>query len=82
MAENFTVKEILQEVRGDNKQALQTQAAILNTLEGIDKHLNTLNSKVANHEKRLVNGENFIVRAQVIWAGAVLVIGYVANKIF
>ena len=45
----YTVKELVQELRDDNKASIATQASILKSLENIDRHLQTLNSKVANH---------------------------------
>ena len=52
-SDSYTVKELLQEVRQDNKNALTTQSTILATLVNIDDHLGKLNSKVATHEKRI-----------------------------
>ena len=45
----YTVKELVQELRDDNKASIATQASILKSLENIDRHLQTLNSKVASH---------------------------------
>jgi len=45
----YTVKELVQELRDDNKASIATQASILKSLENIDSHLLTLNSKVASH---------------------------------
>jgi len=45
----YTVKELVQELREDNKKSIATQASILKSLENIDRHLQTLNSKVASH---------------------------------
>ena len=53
MSDGYTIKEMVQEVRQDNKTALQTQERILTTLEGIDGHLTRLNSKVATHESEI-----------------------------
>lgn len=80
--EIYTLKEMLQEVRDENRKALTTQAHIVTTLEGIDKHLQKLNSKVADHEKRITYNESFISKAQMVWAAVVVVVGYVANKLF
>ena len=45
----YTVKELVQELREDNKKSIATQASILKSLENIDRHLQTLNGKVASH---------------------------------
>ena len=45
----YTVKELVEELREDNKKSIATQASILKSLENIDRHLQTLNSKVASH---------------------------------
>jgi len=45
----YTVKELVQELRDDNKASIATQASILKSLENIDRHLQTLNGKVASH---------------------------------
>ena len=45
----YTVKELVQELRDDNKASIATQASVLKSLENIDRHLQTLNSKVATN---------------------------------
>ena len=43
----YSLKEMIQEVRNDNKKALVKQSEISVTLNNIDEHLAALNSKVA-----------------------------------
>lgn len=81
MSESYTLKEMLEEVRNEQRQAISTQSHIVTTLEAIDKHLEKLNSKVADHEKRISTNESFIGKAQMVWGAVVLIIGYAANKI-
>ena len=74
---SYTVKEMLQEVRTDNKQALETQASILTTLKGIDEHLGTLNSKVATHEKMIGELGTEHTKFKAVWATLATVAGFV-----
>ena len=48
-SDGYTVKELVQELRLESRQSVATQASMLNSLENIDRHLQTLNSKVASH---------------------------------
>ena len=77
----YTLKEMLQEVRSQNQQALSTQAAILVRVENIDKHLEKLNSKVALHEKKLYSLSSFQTKAATIWAIAVVLFTTFANQV-
>lgn len=53
MSEGYTLKELMEELRVEQKQQTQNTATILASLENIDKNLETLNSKVATHEKKV-----------------------------
>ena len=75
MSDGYSLKELVQEVRNDNKEALSVQASILTTLEGIDTHLGKLNSKVATHESTLQKQDRQITT----WKAYVTVIGGIVS---
>lgn len=79
--DGYSLKEMLDEVRSDNKAALSTQGRILTTLENIDAHLGKLNSKVAAHEKKINGLESFQTKAMVVWSFVVFVVVTVVNKV-
>lgn len=81
MADGYTLKEMIEEVRNDNKQALTTQASILATLQGIDGHLSRLNSEVATHAKKINSLEQFQTRAMVVWSFAVFILVTAVNQL-
>ena len=81
MTESYTVKELLQEVRTDNKAALNKQAEILVRLSNIDDHLTKLNSKVAIHERKLYSLKTFQSKVMTVWAIIVVVFTTVANRV-
>jgi hypothetical protein len=80
MADGYTLKELVQELRNDNKQFLTTQTSILSSLESIDKHLQQLNSKVASHEKRFVTLESFQTKVMTVWGIAIFFVVTAINK--
>lgn len=81
MADGYSLKEMVSEIRAENRLALETQSRIVSSLENIDKHLANLNSKVAAHEKQLSSLESFQTKAMLIWSFVVFIVVTVANKI-
>jgi len=77
----YTVKELVEELRADNKISIATQAAMLNSLENIDKHLTQLNSKVATHEKKIATLGTFQTRVMTVWGISIAVVTTVISKI-
>ena len=77
----YTVKELVQELREDNKKSIATQASILKSLENIDRHLTQLNGKVATHEKKIVNLGTFQTRVMTVWGLSIAVVTTVISKL-
>ena len=77
----YTVKELVEELRADNKISIATQAAMLNSLENIDKHLTQLNSKVATHEKKIATLGTFQTRVMTVWGISIAVVTTVISRI-
>ena len=77
----YTVKELVEELRADNKISVATQAAMLNSLENIDRHLTQLNSKVATHEKKIANLGTFQTRVMTVWGVSIAVVTTVISKL-
>ena len=77
----YTVKELVQELREDNKKSIATQAAMLNSLENIDRHLTQLNGKVATHEKKITNLGTFQTRVMTVWGISIAVVTTVISKL-
>lgn len=49
MSDGYTVKEIVNELRTEQRGSIVVQSKILTSLENIDNHLSDLNSKVATN---------------------------------
>lgn len=81
MSDGYTLKELVQELRQDNKNAIQVQSTILEKLENIDDHLSKLNSKVATHELQIAEQREFKVRAMTLWAVFTVAASTVASKV-
>ena len=77
----YTVKELVEELRSDNKISIATQAAMLNSLENIDRHLTQLNSKVATHEKKIATLGTFQTRVMTVWGLSIAVVTTVISRI-
>ena len=77
----YTVKELVEELRADNKTSIATQAAMLNSLENIDRHLTQLNGKVATHEKKINNFNTFQTKVMTVWGVSIAVVTTVISKI-
>jgi hypothetical protein len=77
----YTVKELVEELRADNKTSIATQAAMLNSLENIDRHLTQLNSKVATHEKKISTLGTFQTRVMTVWGISIAVVTTVISRI-
>ena len=80
-SDGYTVKELVQELREDNKKSIATQAAMLNSLENIDRHLTQLNGKVATHEKKIANLGTFQTRVMTVWGISIAVVTTVISKL-
>ena len=80
-SEGYTVKELVEELRADNKISIATQAAMLSSLENIDRHLTQLNSKVATHEKKIANLATFQTKVMTVWGISIAVVTTVISKI-
>ena len=77
----YTVKELVEELRADNKASIATQASILKSLENIDRHLTQLNGKVATHEKKITNLGTFQTRVMTVWGLSIAVVTTVISKL-
>ena len=77
----YTVKELVEELRADNKTSIATQAAMLNSLENIDRHLTQLNGKVATHEKKIATLGTFQTRVMTVWGISIAVVTTVSSKL-
>ena len=77
----YTVKELVEELRADNKTSIATQAAMLNSLENIDRHLTQLNGQVATHEKKITNLGTFQTRVMTVWGISIAVVTTVISKL-
>ena len=77
----YTVKELVQELRLESRQSVATQAAMLNSLENIDRHLTQLNSKVATHEKKINSLGTFQTKVMTVWGVAIFVVTTVITKL-
>ena len=77
----YTVKELVEELRADNKASIATQASILKSLENIDRHLTQLNGKVATHEKKITNLGTFQTRVMTVWGISIAVVTTVISRI-
>jgi hypothetical protein len=82
MSEGYTLKEMVGELREDQKTQTLHTANILSSLENIDKHLGQLNSKVATHEKRFVGLESFQTKVMTVWGVSIFVVVTALNKLF
>ena len=80
-SDGYTVKELVEELRADNKISISTQAAMLNSLENIDRHLTQLNSKVATHEKKIATLGTFQTRVMTVWGLSIAVVTTVISRI-
>lgn len=81
MSEGYTLKEMVGELRQEQKVQTGHTASILASLENIDKHLAQLNSKVATHEKRFSGLESFQTKVMTIWGISTFVAVTVINKL-
>lgn len=79
--ENYTLKEMVQELRFETKEQSTVLTKVCASIEGIEKHLAQLNSKVATHERKHNKIEMFMTRATVIISIAVFVAVTVVNRV-
>jgi hypothetical protein len=82
MAEDtYTLKEMIQELRSETKEQSTVLTTVCASLEGIEKHLAQLNSKVATHEMKHNKIEAFMGRATVIISIAVFFAVTLVNEV-
>ena len=77
----YTVKELVQELRLESRQNVATQAAMLNSLENIDRHLTQLNSKVAKHEQKITNLGTFQTKVMTVWGLSIAGVTTIISRI-
>ena len=77
----YTVKELVQELRLESRQNVATQAAMLNSLENIDRHVTQLNSIVAKHEKKINSFGTFQTKVMTVWGVSIAVVTTVISRI-
>ena len=80
-SDGYTVKELVQELRLESRQSVATQAAMLNSLQNIDKHLTQLNSKVASHEKKIATLGTFQTRVMTVWGLSIAIVTTAISRI-
>ena len=80
-SDGYTVKELVQELRLESRQSVVTQAAMLNSLENIDRHLTQLNSKVAKHEQKITNLGTFQTKVMTVWCVSIAVVTTIISRI-
>lgn len=68
MTEFYSLKELVGEVRDEQRETTLIQTSILTTLENIDNHLEKLNSKVASHEKEIKDLGTEHVKAKAVFS--------------
>jgi phage shock protein A len=85
MSDGYTVKELLDELREETKEQSTVLTRVCTSLEGIEKHLAQLNSKVASHEKRHnqsdVRFSTFQTRASIIFSVIIFVAVIAVNRV-
>lgn len=79
--DSYTLKELVQELRMETSRQSTTLTKITSSLESIEKHLATLNSKVASHEKKFYDYDMLKAKGMVVWAVVVFVATTVVNRL-
>lgn len=79
--DSYTLKEMVQELRETAKDQVIHVARISSVLEGIEKHLAQLNSKVAAHERLHQEHVQFRTKATVIVSIAVFFAVTFVNRV-
>ena len=77
----YTVKELVQELRLESRQNVATQAAMLNSLENIDRHMAQLNSEVASHEQKINNLGTFQTKVMTVWGVSIAVVTTIISRV-
>ena len=80
MAEGYTIKEMVQELRSHQSAQTETLVRVCSTLENIDKHLNALTQETKSLEQRTSKLEEFQSKAMVVWGVATFVVVTVVNQ--
>ena len=87
-SEGYTVKEMLtkvlerQEEQFKQNEEMRISQAISHAHdEATNKHLDKLNSKVATHEKKIVNLGTFQTRVMTVWGLSIAAVTTVISRI-
>lgn len=78
--DSYTLKEMVSELRGEQKMQSVVLTQQSSVLENIEKHLAQLNSKVATHEKRFNGLETFQTKVMTMWGVAISVFVFIVNR--
>ena len=81
MSDGYTVKEIVNELRNEQRGSIVVQAKILTSLENIDAHLTKLNSKVATNVENIGNLQKEHTTAKAYAVAVSAVFGVVVTGI-
>jgi len=79
--ENFSLKEMIQEVRDSQKRHDDLTIRIMTTLENIELQCKKLTVIVEEHEERIQKQEGFQGKVMLVWGVAVVVFTTVVNKV-
>ena len=81
MSDGYTVKELVNELRTEQRGSIVVQAKILTSLENIDNHLTDLNSKVATNVKNISNLQTEHTQAKAYAVAISAVFGFVITGV-
>jgi len=81
MSENYSLKEMVQEVRDSQKSHEHTSIKIATTVENIEIMFKQMAIRVDDHEKRIVEQEGFKGKVIMVWGVIVFVLTTIANKV-
>ncbi len=79
--DNFSLKDIVIEVRNEQKIHNDNSIKMATTLESIEIQMKKLIAICEDHEKRIQKQEGFQGKVMMIWGVAIFVMTTVANKV-